>query len=158
VNHRFLLDTNVLSELLREQPNPEVLTKFHQFIHVSCIGSPTWHELWFGAHRKPPSAKRENLERFLLEDVLPHISILPYNRREAEWHAEERARLVSMGKTPPIVDGQIAAIAAVNGLILVTSNVSDFIHFTGSRSKTGASDSHTTTPRLLLKFPLFTGI
>lgn len=36
-----------------------------------------------------------------------------------------------MGLTPPFLDGQIAAIAYVHDLVLVTSNVSDFQNFEG---------------------------
>jgi tRNA(fMet)-specific endonuclease VapC len=52
-----------------------------------------------------------------------------YNEDAAKWHACERARLQLIGKTPPFVDGQIAAIACVNNLILVTRNISDFNSF-----------------------------
>ena len=45
----------------------------------------------------------------------------------------ERARLAAIGKTPPFVDGQIAAIAAFNDLILVSANVSYFASFEGVR-------------------------
>ena len=57
--------------------------------------------------------------------------MLDYDREAADWHALERARLRSTGKKPPFVDGQIAAIAFVNDLILVTSNVRDFEGFRG---------------------------
>jgi tRNA(fMet)-specific endonuclease VapC len=39
--------------------------------------------------------------------------------------------LASIGLTPPFSDGQIAAIAAVNDLILVTFNIQDFADFAG---------------------------
>ena len=39
---------------------------------------------------------------------------------------QERARLVARGQTPPFADGQIAAVAKVNDLVLVTFNESDF--------------------------------
>ena len=55
--------------------------------------------------------------------------ILPYDDRAAEWHAKERARLSSSGLTPSFVDGQIASIAKVNDLILVTRNTDDFKPF-----------------------------
>ncbi len=61
--------------------------------------------------------------------VQPNIPILPYDNVGAEWFALERARLVIIGKTPAYPDGQIAAIAKVNGLILVTNNVSDYADF-----------------------------
>ena len=59
------------------------------------------------------------------------LPILEYDHRAASWYALERARLVAAGRTLPFVDGQIAAIAGVNDLILVTSNRSDFRGFKG---------------------------
>jgi len=59
------------------------------------------------------------------------MTTLPYDTAAAEWHAAERTRLTAIGLTPPFVDGQIAAIAATRGLILVTNNASDFQHFGG---------------------------
>jgi tRNA(fMet)-specific endonuclease VapC len=47
----------------------------------------------------------------------------------AEWFAEERARLSQIGRPPSYPDGQIAAIAATNDLILVTRNTTDFADF-----------------------------
>lgn len=61
------------------------------------------------------------------------MPILPYDEAAADWHARERARLVAAGRTPPLLDGQIAAVAAVNDLVLVTSNVRDFRGFDGLR-------------------------
>jgi tRNA(fMet)-specific endonuclease VapC len=60
-----------------------------------------------------------------------NITILPYGEQAAEWHAKERARLATLGQMPALVDGQIAAIAKVNGLILVTRNTSDFNRYSG---------------------------
>ena len=59
------------------------------------------------------------------------MTILPYDDQAAEWHAKERARLASLGQMPTFADGQIAAIAKVNGLVLVTRNTSDFKKFSG---------------------------
>jgi tRNA(fMet)-specific endonuclease VapC len=55
--------------------------------------------------------------------------------RESDWHALELARLATSGRTPPLVDGQIAAIARVNDLVLVTSNNVDFRGFRGLQVK-----------------------
>jgi tRNA(fMet)-specific endonuclease VapC len=59
------------------------------------------------------------------------MPIFDYDAAAAEWHATERARLAAQGWTPPFQDGQIAAIAFVNNLTLVTFNVADFKRFKG---------------------------
>jgi predicted nucleic acid-binding protein len=59
--------------------------------------------------------------------------IFDYGRAAAEWHAVERARLAAAGETPPFDDGQIAAIASVNHLVLVTTNKTGFRGFKGLR-------------------------
>lgn len=61
------------------------------------------------------------------------MSILDYDPAAAEWHARERVRLTVRGQTPTFADGQIAAIAAVHNLTLVTFNVDDFNRFEGLR-------------------------
>jgi len=60
-------------------------------------------------------------------------AIFPYTPEAARWLAIERARLIKIGLPPSYADGQIAAIAHTNNLILVTRNVPDFIHFDGLR-------------------------
>ena len=69
-----------------------------------------------------------NASTYLLESTVP---ILPYDASAAEWHASERARLTRLGRTPPFVDGQIAAVARLNGLEVVTTNVEDYLDFEG---------------------------
>ncbi|MEA5525686.1 type II toxin-antitoxin system VapC family toxin [Nodularia spumigena] len=126
---RFLLDTNVFSEPLRPIPNSNVMEMLRQ--HESEIATATvvYHEILFGSYRLPDSKKRRTIEKYLQEVIQPNIPILPYDNNAAKWHALERARLVAIGKTPSFADGQIAAIAHVNDLILVTNNVSDYADF-----------------------------
>ena len=77
-------------------------------------------------------ARKRHLLRYL-EQALRPLAVLPYDGKAALWHAEERARLTAQGRTPPYVDGQIAAIAKTNDLTLVTRNTSDFVHFADLR-------------------------
>jgi tRNA(fMet)-specific endonuclease VapC len=122
---KYLLDTNVLSEAVKTTPDKSVMKMFERHQHEMLTASPVWHELQFGSHRLPRSRKREVIDSFL-DIVKRTMLILPYDDRAAEWHAKERARLLSKGLTPSFVDGQIAAVAKVNELILVTRNINDF--------------------------------
>ena len=122
---KFLLDTNIVSEMTKPNPDPGVETRFVSHRGASVISVITWHELRFGVARLPASRRNALLEEFI-ETVVGVRPPLPYEMRAAEWHAAQRARLEAAGRSLPFVDGQIAAIAAVNGLTLITRNVSDF--------------------------------
>lgn len=126
---KYLLDTNVVSEPLRPKPSGAVLRKLQKHEQEIAIASIVWHELRFGVGRLPSSRRREVIERYLEEVVLPAIPILAYDRPAADWHASERARLVSIGETRSFADGQIAAIAHVHDLTVVTFNEGDFRRF-----------------------------
>lgn len=95
------------------------------------MASVTWHELRFGVGRLPRGKRQSELADFLKEVILPAITTLAYDERAAAWHADERVRLERLGKTPPFVDGQIAAIARTYALALVTANPKDFKSFQG---------------------------
>ena len=126
---RYLLDTNVLSEPLRPTPQLKVIERLRRHQDELATASIVWHELWFGCQRLPDSAKRQAIEDYLAHVIAPTLPILPYDERAAEWHAVERARLTRVGKTPAFADGQIAAIARTNDLILVTFNRADYSDF-----------------------------
>jgi tRNA(fMet)-specific endonuclease VapC len=126
---RYLLDANVLSELLKPQPNAGVVERLRLHGAAVATGAPVYHELLFGARRLPPGRRRVEIERYIEQVVHATIPILPYDAAAAAWHAAERARLASLGRTPPFVDGQIAAIARTNTLTLVTANGADFLPF-----------------------------
>ncbi|HVT05018.1 MAG TPA: type II toxin-antitoxin system VapC family toxin [Thermoanaerobaculia bacterium] len=133
MNLKYLLDTNIVSEPLRSNPAAGVLQKLRRYEDEIAIPSVVWHELRFGAHRLPSSRRRTVIERYLDEVVLATMPILDYDRAAAEWHAMERARLQARGHVSPFADGQIAAIAGVHELILVTFNEADFKRFHGIR-------------------------
>ncbi len=128
---RYLLDTNVLSEPLRLRPNAGVLAGLARFEGQLCTAAPVWNELRFGCARLPAGPKRRALEDYLDEVVRPFIPVLPYDAAAAAWHAEERARLQSIGRPPPFVDGMIVSIARAHDLVLVTHNVADVAGFDG---------------------------
>jgi tRNA(fMet)-specific endonuclease VapC len=126
---KYLLDTNILSEPLRTVPDARVMDNLRLQQHHICTTAMVWHELWYGAARLSPGARRTRIERYLHEVVLATLPLLPYDASAASWHAQERARLEKKGRTPPFVDGMIAAVAAVNKLVLVTHNLADYRGF-----------------------------
>ncbi|HEY0941522.1 MAG TPA: type II toxin-antitoxin system VapC family toxin [Steroidobacter sp.] len=127
---RYLLDTNVLSLAAAKVPNAGIVRRLNSIGDQCALAAPVWHELQYGCRRLPPGKRREALEDYLAE-VVHTLDILPYDERAAKVHAAERERLERIGKTLPFVDGQIAAIAQSNELVLVTANVRDFALFRG---------------------------
>jgi tRNA(fMet)-specific endonuclease VapC len=122
-----VLDANdVVSEPLWPSPDPQVVDRWREQQTEIASGSVLWHELWYGCCRLPPSTRRTLIEAFLKDVVARAIPILSDDQRAAQWHAEERARPARIVRPPPFADGQIAAIAATNGLCLVTFNRDDY--------------------------------
>ncbi|KYC35766.1 twitching motility protein PilT [Scytonema hofmannii PCC 7110] len=129
MNLIFLLDSNIISEPMKPRPSAKVMANLLHNAGKMSTATVVWHELLFGLHRLQPSRKREELEQYFQTEVKAKLPFLPYDEAAAEWHALERARLTKLGKPPSFVDSQIAAIAKVNQLILVTNNVSDYANF-----------------------------
>lgn len=128
---RYLLDTNVVSELARPEPNEHVREQYRAHEHESAISSVVWHELVYGVERLPAGRRRDVLMQYMEEVVQPTLPILPYDAAAARWHSRERARLERRGRTRPFADGMIAAVAATRSLILITRNTDDFAGFDG---------------------------
>ena len=120
----------MLSEPIKSLPNQRVLDAIERHEGELATCAIVWHELRYGAARLAASKKREVIEAYLeaIRNVLP---ILPYDQEAAAWHARERARLGRRGRPPAAADGQIAAVARVNELVLVTAHTGDFRRFEG---------------------------
>ena len=130
---RYLLDTSIVSIPVSKQPDPAVVKRLETDGPECAIAAPVWHELSYGCRRLPNGKRRTALDAYLRDVVRNSFPILPYDEAAAEWHGEERARLESIGRPAPFVDGQIAAIAHVHELIVVTVNHEDFERFKGLR-------------------------
>ncbi|OAN44965.1 type II toxin-antitoxin system VapC family toxin [Magnetospirillum moscoviense] len=130
----YLLDTNVISELARQQPDAGVEAQILAHERNCAIAAPTVEELAYGVARLPASRKRDMLDRWL-EAVVARFILLPYDPRCALWLGRERARLTAIGKPAPRADGEIASIAVINDLVLVTRNVADFRDFSGLKQE-----------------------
>jgi tRNA(fMet)-specific endonuclease VapC len=127
----YLLDANVLSEPTRKAPNRGVLEGLRRHARRVATAAPVWYELLYGARCLPASQKRSEIEAYLFGIVARNVPILPYDEACAEWHSGEGARLRALGRPSPYADGQVAAIARVNDLVLVTANVKHYSQFLG---------------------------
>ena len=127
---RYLLDTSALSLPFRDPEHP-IVRRLSAVLDESAIPAPVWHELRYGVSRLPRGKKREALESYVEDVVLASYAVLPYDQPAADWHGAERARLERKGITTPFVDGQIASIAYVNDLSVITLNTRDFKRFDG---------------------------
>jgi predicted nucleic acid-binding protein len=125
----FLLDTNVLSEPMKERPNSRVLRWLAQVnedrVFVSVV---TITELRYGVERLARGKRRERLDGWLRKDLISRFEgrILPVDLQIAEACGGLMARSESMGRPLEARDGFIAATAEVHDLTLVTRNTSDF--------------------------------
>jgi tRNA(fMet)-specific endonuclease VapC len=122
---RYLLDTNVLSEPVRVRPDRRVLERLDQHGEESCTAAVVLHELHYGVARLTDGRRKRVLASYL-DSVVDRLDILAYDRRAARWHASTRARLEAGGQTPSFADAQIAAVAAVHDLVVVTRNADHF--------------------------------
>jgi tRNA(fMet)-specific endonuclease VapC len=126
---KFLLDTSTVSSAISVRPDRNVLNRLTQRGHECAIASVVWDELTYGCMRLETGRRKSELEAYLRDVVLKSFPILPYDQAAATWHGIERARLERAGRPGPYVDGQIAAVARVHDLVLVTANVRDFARF-----------------------------
>ena len=141
---RYLLDTSIVSSPVSRTPDPRIIKKLEEHGHECAIAAPVWHELKYGCSRLPRGKRRTALETYIHDVVQASFAILPYDEASAEWHGHERARLEKLGRPSPYADGQIAAIAHANGLVLVTVNTRDVARF---RELTVENWSHASVSR-----------
>jgi len=117
-----LVDTNVISELVRPSPNVKVLAwaKRETRFHLSVV---TVEEVLFGLASKPNPAIEGWFSRF----VERHCDVLPITVDVADWCGRTRGRLRLQGKQRTQADMFIAGTAFAHGLVIATRNTRDFL-------------------------------
>ncbi|AWK42758.1 PIN domain-containing protein [Photorhabdus laumondii subsp. laumondii] len=125
----ILLDTNVVSEPLRLSGHPAVVAWIdEQNVETLYLAAISLAELRFGVAALSNGKRKDTLHRNLERSVVPLFTgrILPFDAAASEAYAEIMARAKSEGKAIGKADGYIAAIAAANGLIVATRDISPF--------------------------------
>jgi len=122
----FLLDTNVVSELAKRAPDPQVVA-FLSSRDDLWLSTVVTYELEFGLRLLPVGRRRRQLEDALTAIVTEHQHrLLPVGRREARQGARLRAQAQLAGRIASVSDSLIAGTAAAHDLAIATRNVSDF--------------------------------
>ncbi len=99
---RSLLDTNVLSEPVRKEPDEAVVNKLREHGGELATASVARHEMILGIGLLRSSRKRTAIERYLTEAISAALPILPYDATAAEWHGEQLARPSVSTVTVPV--------------------------------------------------------
>lgn len=127
----YLLDTCVLSEFTRRQPEERVVHWLSEadeeslFLSVLSVG-----EVQHGVERLENSPRKEQLHTWLVHDLVARFDrrILPLDiQTMMEW-GDLAARLEREGRKMPAFDSLIAASVLVHNLVLVTRNTADFVN------------------------------
>lgn len=125
---RYLLDTNVLSALIRQPQGPVAATLARRGYGSICTSIVAAAELRFGA-RKLGSSKLTAR----VEDLLGSMPIIPLTLGADRHYADIRFQLEQAGKPIGPNDLLIAAQALNTGLVLVTDNMDEFSRVIGLR-------------------------
>lgn len=131
----YLLDTCVISEFTRRQPNDRVVHWLSEADEATLYLSVlTLGEIQHGIERLEDTPRKEELRRWLVNDLLIRFEgrILPLETHILLRWGELVGKLEREGKKLPVMDGLLAATALTHDLIFVTRNTADFVH-TGIR-------------------------
>ena len=125
----YLLDTNAWVHYLKN-PNSIVAQRVERTpVKEIAVCSIVWAELLHGARKYEKRDAREAR----VEETLRHHPQLTFDKLAARRYAEIRDTLESRGEVIGLFDMQIAAIALVHDLTVVTNNVSEFRRVDGLR-------------------------
>jgi predicted nucleic acid-binding protein len=125
---KYLLDTCVISEMVK--PNPEtkvirwILAQDESYLFLSVI---TLGEIQKGISKLPESKRKKALQAWLQADLQERFNgrIIPVDHRAALNWGIIQAAAEKNGNTIPAIDGIIAAQAITHSMTVVTRNIND---------------------------------
>jgi predicted nucleic acid-binding protein len=123
----IVLDTNVVSELAKQAPDPLVIAWVDSQIELAIV-APSLGELRYGVARLPEGKRRtalgEAIDQFVSDDL--DGLVLAFDSACAGFYGQIAADREHVGRPIGIVDAQIAAICRAHDAVLATRNVPDF--------------------------------
>jgi predicted nucleic acid-binding protein len=123
---RYLLDTNVISEVRKPDCNPRVRAFTEGIPLDDCfLCSLSIGELCYGMERLSPGKKKTELSLWIFGDVLVQFKDRIINM-DAECMQIWGRLCACAGKTLPVKDSLLAAAALTHHLIIITRNIQDF--------------------------------
>jgi predicted nucleic acid-binding protein len=125
----ILLDTNVISEFMRAEPDANVLAWVDSQPAMDLvICAVTVAEIFHGIARLPLGKRKQKLQSHAMamfeEDFAGRI--LPFDAHAAVEYATLVASCEAKGRAASMADAQIAAICRVHGALIATRNTKDF--------------------------------
>jgi predicted nucleic acid-binding protein len=127
----FLLDTNIVSELVKRTPDLKVTARLARESGANLfISTVTVFELRFGAAR---AAKPASLWTRIQRDIVARFQVIPFSEADALTAADLMAPLSATGRNLALQDIWLAGVALNRNFIFVTRNSRDFVHFPGLR-------------------------
>ena len=125
----IILDTNVISEVIRFAPAPRVISWLDSLAAAEVMTTAiTAAELLYGVARLPQGQRKSQLTT-VVHDVLDedfHGRVLSFDEQAAVHYAEIVAVRDQIGQPIGVADAQIAAICRLAGATLATRNITDF--------------------------------
>ena len=114
---RYMLDTNVVSQLIRK--HPAVVSRVTSApMAALCISAVTEGELLFGLAKRPAATQLHGA----VTEFLKRVDVLPWDSSAAESYGALRASMETQGKPLAALDMLIGAHAASLGAVLVTND------------------------------------
>lgn len=125
----IVIDTNVISELWKIEPNPKVLAWIDaQAVETLYLSAITVAELRYGLATLPEGKRRTIYQERLEHEVLPTFTgrVLAFDLDASQAYSDLMAQARAGGKAIGKADGYIAATAAAHGLMVATRDTSPF--------------------------------
>lgn len=121
-----LLDTNVVSELTSDRPNPRVIDYLFGLEEL-WLSAVVVHEMEYGVQVLPAGRRRDRIYEAHIRFLDAYSDrIIPLEHEAAEWAAHFRVLFQLRGRTIDLADALIAGTAMASNLALLTRNVRDF--------------------------------